>query len=218
MDKKNKLLNTDTIIIFWNQRQWKSLLSNIIASERINRIFSNSTFTLNWFVVSEKFYKISQLLDYDYFFKNNDKPWFFVCDEVGFNFNSKDSASIKNRILSDFLFLQWKFNMSSIFISQRYNSVPVDIRELASLIIEVKKRPRFWTWPLFECIVYNQVIKSDGYDLIKKKTLILDIIWLQKKYWLNTDTLETSIVLDDSKEFLELYWDLNKYRLQFLNK
>jgi hypothetical protein len=42
-------------------------------------------------------------------------------------------------MLSEFFFLAWKKNLSSIFISQRFMSIPIDIRELTNYIFKCRK-------------------------------------------------------------------------------
>jgi len=145
-----KQLDTETILIYWKQRSWKTLLSVLLSYDYLRRIYWNMSiyaWYLNeenkWFDVVKK---ITKVTDFNNFFKiwkkENYTPWVCIIDEIWMNFNSKEWTSKKNMIFSKFLWLQWKFNLSWIYISQRLNSIPVDFRELASVIFEVKKIPQ----------------------------------------------------------------------------
>jgi len=154
----NIQLDTETIVIFWKQRSWKTLLSQLFAIDYIPNLFSNVPISIkDFWVVSEKFDKISQLLDYSHF-KKTQKPSLMIVDEVGM------------------------------------------------------KIPRSWKHPVFKCTLFDHHTTWDWYELREKKSLIIDIISILKKYNITYDTTYTSIIEDDSKEFLEEYWSLFSYR------
>lgn len=66
-------------------------------------------------------------------------PGIIIIDEVGINANAKDSRSMGNRLISETNFLARKKNCSLLVISQRFKSIPIDQRDLADLILCVRK-------------------------------------------------------------------------------
>jgi len=118
-------------------------------------------------------------------------PWYMIIDEIWMNFNSKDAVTKKNKAFSNFLFLQWKYNLSTIWLAQRWNSIPVDFRELATRIFEVKKILRSWKHPLFAVIQYKLM---NDWELEFVREDIVDMISILSKWDLSYDTLETSYI------------------------
>ena len=110
---------------------------------------------------------------------------------MGLNFNSKEHWSDKNKILSNFFFLVRKFNLSSVFISQRFSSVPVDMRELCDYIYKVEIIPRKKQKPLFK--ITREVLLQD-WTLEFVEEYIFNIIEYLEKYNISYNTLESSSI------------------------
>lgn len=199
-------VNTNTIIIHWKQWDWKSMLWVLFNSDYISdvanlpfmewfertnissdRIFWNIHIQHKWIekVCFLKDMWILETMEY------SNKPWVVTFDEVWLNFNSKDWWSDKNKLLTKFFFIVRKYNLSSIYISQRFSSVPIDMRELADYIFLCQKISRKWKHPLFR--ITRQTVTAEWllefYD-----EYIFDMISYLQKREITYDTLESSII------------------------
>lgn len=137
---------------------------------------------------------LSKIEQFETLFKWSPIPWVTLLDETGINFNSKKWQSEANEKLQKWFFLSRKYNMTPIFIAQRFGSVPVDMRELASKywIIEMKKVHRKWyDHPLFS--VNTQTVDNEG-KLFTHKTFELDLITFFDKFNITYDTLQSSLI------------------------
>jgi len=94
------------------------------------------------------------------------------------------------------LFLAGKKNCSVIFIAQRYNSVDVNFRELADLILECRKIPRKNTYPTFSVTRKKQ----QGNQLKYIESYEFDAIGFMKQMGLTYDTLETSTLASEKND------------------
>ena len=156
----NLNLSTDLILIYWKQRSWKTMFTTLLSLDRINRLYWNINISFKWIELVKK---ITEYTQFETFFKigssENNSPGYVIVDEIGMNFNSKDAMSKKNKVFSNFIFLQWKYNLSTIWIAQRWSSIPIDLKDLASIIFEVEKINRSWKTPLFKITeqVYNPI-------------------------------------------------------------
>jgi len=180
-------IKTNSILIYWKQGWWKTAFWVLLSLNFKKRIIWNVK-------IYEKDKQISLFLENMWFLENMtfDKiPWLVLFDEVGLNFNSKEWNSDKNKTLTKFFFLVRKFNLSSVFISQRFSSIPIDMRELATHIYEVSSIQRKKTHPLFK--ITRQNLLSD-WTLEFYDEYIFDIISYLKKYDIKYDTLEASII------------------------
>jgi hypothetical protein len=182
-----KNVSTNTIIIHWKQWWWKTLLWIMFASDHIWRIYWNVWIKQFDKLVSCAITDIAMLDNFEY----SDKQWCILFDEMWLNFNSKNHSTDKNKQLSKFFFLVRKFNLSSIFISQRFNSVPVDMRELCDLIYEVKAIHRKNNHPLFQ--ITRQTVNNEWF-LDYEEEYVFDIIEYLNMLWLSYNTLESSII------------------------
>ena len=180
-------INTNTIIIHWKQWWWKTLFAVLLAQDYIWRIFWNITITQNKKNIVAFMHDMSLLKQLEY----SKKPWVVIFDEVWLNFNSKEYWSDKNKELTKFFFLVRKYNLSSIYVSQRFTSVPVDMRELADYIFEVSVVYRSWTYPVFR--ITRQILKAE-WVLEFYDEYIFDIISYNINHGIEYDTLESSII------------------------
>jgi len=189
----NLNLSTDLILIYWKQRSWKTMFTTLLSLDRINRLYWNINISFKWIELVKK---ITEYTQFETFFKigssENNSPGYVIVDEIGMNFNSKDAMSKKNKVFSNFIFLQWKYNLSTIWIAQRWSSIPIDLKDLASIIFEVEKINRSWKTPLFK--ITEQVYNPINLALDFKNEYIIDLIAILKHYKLEYDTLDTSII------------------------
>lgn len=184
----NKEVNVELIVVFWPQRHWKTLYTTLLACDRINRLYGNIDIKFKWVPMTQPITNHLQFNDFKIWYHD---PWYMLVDEIGMNFNSKDAASKKNKTFSDFVFLMWKYWLSTIWVAQRWNSVPVDIRELATKIFEVRKILRKGQHPLFSVIEYKL---AWDWELEYQRENTIDIISILDKWWVSYNTLETSII------------------------
>jgi len=181
----NKELNIDIIAIFWPPRQWKTLLATYISYQRLERIYGNIDIKFNWVSISKRIKKTEELLN----FENTNTAWLTIIDEIWMNYNSKDAVTKKNKMFSKYIFLSWKWNLSTIWIAQRRMSIPVDFRDNTTLIYECKKIIRPNKHPIFEVIRYEQKKDWELEEIHRKR---IDLITWLKLLWLSYDTHETS--------------------------
>jgi hypothetical protein len=118
-------------------------------------------------------------------------PGVIVLDELGINANSKDSHSEGNRLISETNFLARKKNCSTIFISQRFMSIPIDQREMADLILRVKKTKKQDGVPIFSIIREYRLSAQKKIDIGKWQR---SMIQSMQKNKLSYDQLDTSII------------------------
>ena len=180
-------VNTNTIIIHWRQWGGKTLFATLLSLDFLGRIYSNYHIYKNDNPIICFLDKLEflDLLEY------SSQPWCIIFDEVWLNFNSKEWASNRNKTLTKFFFLVRKFNLSSIYISQRFSSIPVDMRELVNYIYEVSIIPRKKKHPLFR--ITRQTTNNEGF-LEFQEEFIFDIIKYLQKAWISYNTLESSII------------------------
>jgi len=187
------LIQTKNIIIHWQQGGWKTAFAVLLCCDYM---FKNNSITrLYWNVEIKRddviiSYPLSSVSDFTKF-SFSKIPWVCLFDEMGLNFNSKKGGSDKNTALTDFFFLIRKYNLSWIYCSQRYGSIPVDMRELATYIFEIRAIQRLDDWPLFE--ITRQIDLWEA-GLQTEEVFIEDIIWKLQFYWISYNTLESSII------------------------
>jgi hypothetical protein len=180
-------VSTNTIIIYWYQWAWKTALAVMMWTDYLKRLYWNIEIKQNWknvWTVIKDMSDISKL-------KYSKTPWMILFDEMWLNFNSKEHWTDKNKILSNFFFLVRKFNLSSVFISQRFTSIPVDMRELCSLIYKVEIVPIKWEVPKFR-ITREKLLQDWTLEFIEE--YIFNIIDYLKKYNIEYNTLESSTI------------------------
>lgn len=196
-------ISTKTVIIHGHQWHWKTMYWVLLCCDFLNkwkipkwleyipvsspRIYWNVDIFQNW----ERVVCPIPSMDFLDTLEFNKKPWVVIFDEMWLNFNSKDHWTEKNKALSRFFFVVRKYNLSSIFISQRWDSVPIDMRQLADLIykLEIIYRPK--QHPLFRITrqTCNQEWILEFYD-----EYIFDIISYLQMHKVSYDTLQTSII------------------------
>jgi len=182
-------VNTNTVIIYWKQWAGKTLFWTILAGDFLKRYYWNVEIInkVNWEKIWINFSDIWFLKT----IKFSKMPWLVLFDEMGLNFNSKEHWTDKNKILSQFFFLVRKFNLSSVFISQRFNSVPVDMRELCDLIFKVEIVPRKKKKPLFK-ITREELLNDWTLEFIEE--YVVDLLWIKESLWIEYNTLESSLI------------------------
>lgn len=138
-------LDTENIIIYWKPRHWKTMFS-VLLSYDYCEIYWNVKIKKHWKDISNIFNE-SRLFEK---IPDCKVKWLCIIDEVWKNFNAKEFTTEKNRNFSNFRFTSWKKNISNICIWQKLSSIPVDQRELASLVYYVEKYYKKWyKYPLF---------------------------------------------------------------------
>ena len=181
-------LNTNTILIHGKQGWWKTMFATLLALDYEWRIFWNVWIKKGNNNITVPIESIDFLDNFSY----SIKPGVVLFDEMGLNFNSKNFWSDKNKKLSNFFFLVRKYNLSSIFISQRFSSIPVDMRELADYIFEVSIIIRKWKHPVFR--ITRQTLTNEGFFEFEDE-YIFDMISYLKRKNVSYDTLQSSIIV-----------------------
>lgn len=181
-------ISTNTVIVHWKQWWGKTIFSVLLSCDyHRERIFWNVEIEQHWQNINKTISNLSNLS----LFRYEKHPGIIIFDEMGLNFNSKNHSSEKNKTLSSFFFLVRKFNLSSIFISQRFGSVPVDMRELADYIFEISSIHRKWTYPLFritrQSVTWEWILRNEW-------ERIFDIIKYLQIHNISYNTLESSII------------------------
>ena len=183
----SKQRDIEIIAIFWPPRHGKSMLAAYLASDRIDRIYGNLSIKLNDFPITSKITHHSQYAE----FTDSETPWYNIVDELGLNFNSKDAMTKKNKAFSNYIFLSWKRNLSTMWLAQRWMSIPVDFRENATTIYECKKIDRWHLYPIFEIVEHIQL---QDWTLEEKKSVRMDLIKWLEVLGISYDTFETSYI------------------------
>lgn len=197
-NEKNNIeveIDNKIIIIYGKMRNWKTLLAGLIAYYDFQkRIYSNFQIYKGWKSVLNKYIETFQDVKNVRF---SYTPGVICLDEWGINANSKDGFKESSRILHEALFYSWKVNCSILITAQRKNSIDINFRELADLIIECKK-----VWrekdgrPIF--LVTRYQAKWD--QLIFHSDYILDSIKFMRFMGITYDTLETSKMTNESEK------------------
>ena len=164
----------------------------LLALQHYKRIYGNVSISKAWINITNRI-DSTDIFQHMVFEKT---PWVCIFDEMWLNFNSKNFSSKKNQLLSDFFFLIRKYNLSSIFVSQRLDSVPVDMRQLVDYIFELSvarldKFPDGSPKPIFRII--RQTLDSEWKPVFHSER-IFDIIWYLQNFKIKYDTLESSII------------------------
>jgi hypothetical protein len=178
-------LDTISSIIFWKQGGWKTTIALELAFENWEkRIYSNFSIFKNWKQINKQIEWIHTILNIRFSYT----PWVIIIDEAGINANSKDTFNKDNRKLIETLFLARKFNCSFIWISQRFDSIDINARILADIIVEMVKIRRWKLHPTF--VAKRQKQKWAKLQLVN--THKIDTISIMKYDKLTYNTLEAS--------------------------
>lgn len=171
-------------IIYWKVRNWKTIQAITLALDFHPRIYSNfNIYRKNISIVNfiESYQQIKNI-------RYSHTRGVLIIDEAGLNANWKDWLTKDSRLLEEILFLCWKKNLSLIWIAQRFESINVNVRALADVIIEMKKISRWKYKPTF--IVIKK--KQKWINLIHVNSYRFDILGLLKWHNITYNTLEES--------------------------
>jgi len=178
-------LDTMGIIVYWKQGSGKTTISLELAFENwAKRIYSNFDIYLNGKQINRPITSPRQIQKIRF----SAEPGVIMIDEAGINANSKDTQSKDSRVLIEVLFLARKYNCSFIWISQRFESIDVNARILADLILEMHKIRRGKLHPLF--MVSRKKQKWSKLELYNQHKI--DTIKLMEFDNLTYNTLEKS--------------------------
>lgn len=199
MEKYIWQLDTTTVIIHWKMWHGKTICSILISENDF------------WYKIKiwDKFFKKYRIYaNFDIYYKNkkiSKRIWTYkdlkkikfskypgvICiDEMWINANSKDSASEGNRLISQINFLARKVNCSTVFISQRFKSIPVDQRDLADLILKVKKIKTSWI-PNFSITREHRISQYHKIDIGKWTRSMVESMKSRK---ISYNQLDTSLL------------------------
>lgn len=184
---KNSHIDTQTLIIHWKQWHWKTLLAVVLGAEKDRYVGNIQVFKWDeqhWDIIEDL--KDLEKLVFD------EKDWYIGFDEVGLNFNAWQHQSKKNQKVSKYFFLVRKFNLSSMYISQRWKSIPTNIRELWDVFIKCSKIRRWNKHPLFKITIQEYVEEWETEKLIDKKVFTMDLISFLQYMWISYNSMEAS--------------------------
>lgn len=187
-------IDTNTFIIYWKMRNWKTLNAVCMSLDYYPRIYSNVNIYRNWKSIVKFIENYQQLTNIRFSYT----PGVLIIDEAWLNANSKDTFSGDNRLLQEILFLIWKKNLSLIWIAQRFESIDINARVLADAIIEMKKVRRHNKHPVFIAIKQKQ--RWSRLEWINSYNL--DSISILKKYNITYNQLEES-KLSKTKDLID---------------
>jgi len=189
-----------TIIFHWKMRKGKTINAiNLSQDKRYNgRIYSNVNIYKNWKSILIKTDEFGEIISNKFIttFEQLDKIRYskvhglIIIDEAGLNANSKDSHTLESRVLQKVLFLAGKKNCSLVWISQRYDSIDINVRVLADLIVEVRKKYYKPNHPKFMLIKQRQ--KFARLEWIQAYNI--DTITLNNINKISYNTLQESIM------------------------
>lgn len=205
-----KEIDTKTFIIYWKMRNWKTLNAICMGLDYYPRIYSNVNIYQNGKSIVNflEDYQAIKNIRFSY------TPGILIIDEAWLNVNSKDTFNKDNRLMAEVLFLIWKKNLSLIWIAQRFGSIDINARELADVIIEMKKFYKTWlNHPIFTAIKQKQ--KWQKLEWINSYEY--DSIAILKYYWITYDQLSESR-LSKSKDLSEAQSTKNLEGLKKLEK
>lgn len=187
----NQEIDMKTIIIHGKMRQGKTVTAiHMSLDNRYNgRIYSNVDIYYNWTSILTK--KITDFMELDRI-RFSYTHWLMIIDEAGLNANSKDGFSETSRLLQKVLFLAGKKNCSVIWIAQRFESIDINARVLADIIVQVKKIRRRDNHPTFKLIRQRQ----RRTQLERMYEFKLDVIGEMKEMWITYNTLEESVLVN----------------------
>lgn len=144
MDIKQEI-DTIWIILYWKQWTGKTLTAICLSLDWEKRIYSNFMIYKDGKQINKKLKDISDVNNIRFSYT----PWVIIIDEAGINMSSRKSMSNTNEILNNLLFLVRKLNCSLIWISQRIESIDVNVRVLSELVLEMRKVRRKKNHPVF---------------------------------------------------------------------
>lgn len=177
-------LDTTWIIIYWKQGAGKTATAIVMALDWEKRIYSNTPIYKNWKLISKPVQSIDDIKKIRFSYT----PGVILIDEAWINASSRNSMSESNKMLSEILFLIRKINCSIIWIAQRFETIDINARILADLIIKMHKIRRYNTWPIFVATQQKQIKNDLKYNWQYK----IDSIWILKKLNITYNTLESS--------------------------
>ena len=190
-EQKKKKWNNDTeldtqwIIIYWKQGGWKTTIWLVIAFENWKgRIYSNFQIKCNWEQINRDLRSIKDVKNIGF----SMTPWVIIIDEAWINASSYDTRSWNSRILQEVLFLARKKNCSFIWIAQRYESIDINARLLADVIIRMSKIRRYKKKPIFKA----KRIRQKWTKEILVNSYTIDTLKIMENWWLTYNTREAS--------------------------
>lgn len=177
-------LDTKSIIIFWKPRNWKTLLACLMCANDYKRIYSNFHIYRNWESIVKYLKTHQAVANIGFSYEHG----VIAIDEAGLNLNSKDWFSEQSRALHEVLFLSGKKNCDMITLAQRYESIDINFRVLASLILECTKIKRVNGKPTFHVKKWKE---KNGKKILDGQYIIDSISYMQA-LWITYDTLDAS--------------------------
>lgn len=184
-------LDTIWIIAYWKQGSWKTTIILELAVENWSkRIYSNFAIYRNWKQINKTVLNTKDVMNIRFSYT----PGIILIDEAWINANSKDWRSKDNRDLIEVLFLARKYNCSFAWISQRFESIDINARVLADLILKMRKIRRVEKYPIFE--ITKQKQRWNKLEMINIHRI--NTIALMKFDRLTYNTLETARFVNET--------------------
>lgn len=191
--EQSKANNIDTeistmgVIIYGKQWHGKTLTAICLALDWEKRIYANFSIYKNGVQINKHFKELKDINNIRFSYT----PWVILIDEAGINMSSRKSFSDANTMLSELLFLVRKLNCSLIWISQRIESIDINVRVLSELVLEMRKIRRK-NWVPFFIATKQKYVKN---KLMFWQQYKIDAINILKKYGITYNTLEKSKIV-----------------------
>lgn len=182
-------LDVISILIFWDPGNWKTAVWTIISLDDYKNIYSNVDIFIHWKRINKQ---VRTMEDIDKINFDPTQKSVIIIDEMGVNWSARRSMSQENMQFWELDALKRKKNCDVIWIAQLHRMFDVYQRELAKLIIEMRKFYKPWSsHPLF----LIEILKTNPLNtkrLDYQVTYEIDIFKIHEEIWMTYNQLDNS--------------------------
>lgn len=181
-------LDVKSVLIFWDPGHWKTAMASVMSLD-YKRVYSNVDFFIHRKKTNKRIKGMDDInkIPYDPLVKG-----VIIIDEMWVNGNARRSQSESNMTFGELDMLKRKKNCDLIWIAQLFRMFDVYQRELAALLIEMRKFHKPWyKRPFFNARRLESKINSwtkVHYTAERE----IDIFQIHKEVWMEYDQLSES--------------------------